>query len=190
MLSALNWLRAVEYLLFLRKCCMIGSLISLNDTHELLIHLTLLFILFSRDFLHIFFLLLVELFLTEVLGSALLPEFVQLLLFLRNVLLSVQETGRGQDLVDSLDVGACTIFCVELRPHVYVWIYFKVHLRQVAVVAQPEASVLQIVVSEKASINMLAKKFAQLKNELILQHLYLIKDINVWLKRLDNLPSI
>ena len=169
---------------------MIGSLISLNDPHELLIHLALLFILFSRDFLHIFFLLLVELFLTEVLGSALLPEFVQLLLFLRNVLLSVQETGRGQDLVDSLDVGACTIFCVELRPHVYVWIYFKVHLRQVAVVAQPEASVLQIVVSEKASINMLAKKFAQLKNELILQHLYLIKDINVWLKRLDNLPSI
>ena len=89
MLSALNWLRAVEYLLVPRKCCMIGLLISLNDTHELLIHLTLLFILFGRDFLHIFFLLLVELFLAEVLGSTLLPEFVQLLLFLRNVLLRV-----------------------------------------------------------------------------------------------------
>ena len=82
MLSALNWLGAVEYLLFLRKCCMIGSLIWLNDTHELLIHLALLFILFGRDFLHIFFLLLVELFLTEALSSALLPEFVQLLFFL------------------------------------------------------------------------------------------------------------
>ena len=169
---------------------MIGSLISLNDPHELLIHLALLFILFSRDFLHIFFLLLVELFLAEVLGSALLPEFVQLLLFLRNVLLCVQEAGRGQDFVDSLDVRACTIFCVQLRPHVYVWICVKVHLRQVAVVAQLGAGVFQIVVSEKASINMLAEKFAQLENELILQHLYFMKHINVWLKRLVDLPSI
>lgn len=66
---------------------------------------------------------------------------------------------------------ACAIFCVQLRPHIYVWIYVKVHLRQVAVVAQLDASVFQIVVSEEASINMLAKKFAQLENELILQHL-------------------
>lgn len=59
MLGTSDWLRAIEYLLFLRHSCLIRTLVSLHNTHELLVHVTLLFILFSCDLFHVFFLLFV-----------------------------------------------------------------------------------------------------------------------------------
>ena len=150
---------------------MIDSLVILNNLHELLVHLSLLFVLLRRDFLDVLVLPTRQLLFAEILCSALLPNLVQLFLFFRNVLLRVEQARSGQDLIDPLDVSPSAIFCVELRLHVDERVRIQVHLGKITVVAQPHSRVLQVVVGEKAGEDVLAQKFSQLKDELVLEHL-------------------
>ena len=121
---------------------MIHVLIFLHYAHKLFVHLTLLFILLCCDFLDVVLLLLGELLLTEVVRLSLFPQLVQMLFFLRNVLLCVQEARGRQDLVHALDVGTRAVFGVKLGLQVNLGIGFQIHLREVTVFTELLARVL------------------------------------------------
>ena len=134
---------------------MFNTLVLLDDGHELLIHLSLLLVLLGGDLLNVLFLLLIEVFFAQILLLALLPKFVEVFFFLRNVLLSIEQARGRQDFVDAFDVRPCTVLSIQLRPHVDVRIVLQVHFRKVAVVTQFNAAILQVVVSEEAGVDML-----------------------------------
>lgn len=170
-LGARDRLTAIEDGGLLRRNLVINTLILLNDVHELLVHLPLLLVLVGCDLLDVLVLTTRQLLFTQVLGATFLPYLVEVLLLLRDVLLGVEQARRGQDLIDSLDMGPCTILRVELRLHVNDGVRFQVHLGQVTVVAQPDTRVLQVVVGEKAGEDVLTQELSQLEDELVLKHL-------------------
>lgn len=68
---------------------MVDGLILLHNAHKLFVHVTLLFILFGGNLLHILLLLPGQLFFTQIVCLSLFPQFIQMLFFLRDVLLRV-----------------------------------------------------------------------------------------------------
>ena len=156
---------------------MVHCLVVLNNLHELLVHLPLLLILFSCDFPDVLVLLGGQLLLAKIFSTTLLPNFVQLFFFFRNVLLSVEEAGRGQYLVYSLNMSPCTVFSIKLWPHINERVSVEVHLGEIAVVTELDPGVLEVIVGEETGVDVLAQEFSQFKDQLVLQHLKVAKNL-------------
>jgi hypothetical protein len=144
-------------------------LVFFNDFHEILVKILLFFFLFCLHCVEQFLLFFLQLFLWHAFSSGLFRELTHLLL-LRGDLLCVEHTWRRQNIADFLHMISSTFLVVKSSPHVDRRIFIQVELRQIAVVAELFAIMLEVIIREEAGVDMLSQEFSQLDDEFILNH--------------------
>jgi hypothetical protein len=96
--------------------------------------------------------------------------------------LRIENNRSGEDFCDSSHMLSGTLLVVEFRPHENLGVGFQVQGSQLGEVIKFFSIMLEVVVGEKAGLDVIVDEFSELQQQLILDHLQL----NLSLIEVDN----